>query len=108
MKRGRQLADQGKILSGRKAVTDGPFGESKEVIGDYWFAGPGHARFETQLQRVTKRHLFSAGRACTFACTFLSFKRPGDRGRTDRAVYCRGVGATRPASRCGPLDPHLG
>jgi hypothetical protein len=36
-KGGRQLAPEGKILSGRKGVTDGPFAESKEGIAGYWF-----------------------------------------------------------------------
>ena len=36
MKTGQRLADRGKTVS-RKNVTDGPFGESKEVIGGYWF-----------------------------------------------------------------------
>jgi hypothetical protein len=33
----RRLADEGKILSGGKVVTDGPFPESKEAIAGYWF-----------------------------------------------------------------------
>ena len=37
MKGARQLAPEGKILSGRKGVTDGPFAESKEGIAGYWF-----------------------------------------------------------------------
>ena len=37
MKSGHQLAPEGKILSGRKGVTDGPFAESKEGIAGYWF-----------------------------------------------------------------------
>ena len=36
MKAGQRLADKGKTVS-KKSVTDGPFGESKEVIGGYWF-----------------------------------------------------------------------
>ena len=36
MKRGQRLATGGKTVA-RKAVTDGPFGEAKEVIGGYWF-----------------------------------------------------------------------
>ena len=35
MKRGQRLADRGKTVA-RNLVTDGPFGESKEVIGGYW------------------------------------------------------------------------
>jgi hypothetical protein len=37
MKSGNQLAPEGKILSGRIGVTDGPFAESKEAIAGYWF-----------------------------------------------------------------------
>ena len=37
MKTGQRLANQGKTASRRNIVTDGPFGETKEVIGGYWF-----------------------------------------------------------------------
>jgi hypothetical protein len=36
MKTGQRLVNGGKTVS-KKAVTDGPYGESKEVIGGYWF-----------------------------------------------------------------------
>jgi hypothetical protein len=36
MKRGQRLGDRGRTVA-RDLVTDGPFGESKEVIGGYWF-----------------------------------------------------------------------
>ena len=36
-KSGHQLAPEGKILSGRKGVTDAPLAESKEAIAGYWF-----------------------------------------------------------------------
>jgi hypothetical protein len=36
MKTGQRLASEGKTVS-KKFVTDGPFGETKEVIGGYWF-----------------------------------------------------------------------
>ena len=36
MKRGQRLAREGKMVS-RHKVIDGPFSESKEVIGGYWF-----------------------------------------------------------------------
>src|SRR5678810_1073160 len=36
MKTGQRLGSTGKTVS-RKSVTDGPFGEGKEVIGGYWF-----------------------------------------------------------------------
>jgi hypothetical protein len=37
MKRGQRLMYEGKTLGRQSAITDGPFGESKEVIGGYWF-----------------------------------------------------------------------
>ena len=38
MKRGQRLTNEGKTVGRRNVVTDGPFGESKEVIGGFWFA----------------------------------------------------------------------
>jgi hypothetical protein len=37
MKRGQRLLYEGKTVGRQNAITDGPFGESKEVIGGYWF-----------------------------------------------------------------------
>lgn len=37
MKPGQRLATQGATVSRQGVVTDGPYGESKEVIGGYWF-----------------------------------------------------------------------
>jgi hypothetical protein len=37
MKRGQRLTDAGKTIACKNVITDGPFGESKEVIGGYWF-----------------------------------------------------------------------
>ena len=36
MKPGHRLAKEGKVVS-KHAVTDGPFAETKEVLGGYWF-----------------------------------------------------------------------
>jgi hypothetical protein len=36
MKSGSRLANEGKIVS-RQSITDGPFAETKELIGGYWF-----------------------------------------------------------------------
>jgi hypothetical protein len=36
MRSGQRLARDGKTVS-RSIVTDGPFGETKELIGGYWF-----------------------------------------------------------------------
>jgi hypothetical protein len=37
MKRGQRLTYEGKTVGRQNVATDGPFGESKEVIGGYWF-----------------------------------------------------------------------
>jgi hypothetical protein len=37
IKRGQRLTSQGNTIGEKGAITDGPFGESKEVIGGYWF-----------------------------------------------------------------------
>ena len=36
MKVGHRLTTEGRVVS-RRSVTDGPFAETKEVIGGYWF-----------------------------------------------------------------------
>jgi hypothetical protein len=36
MRTGQRLAVEGKTVF-KTAITDGPFGESKEVVGGYWF-----------------------------------------------------------------------
>ncbi|MGA8655599.1 MAG: YciI family protein [Chthoniobacterales bacterium] len=37
MKRGQRLTHEGKTIVPPNVITDGPFGESKEAIGGYWF-----------------------------------------------------------------------
>jgi hypothetical protein len=37
MRRGQRLLYEGKTVARQNVITDGPFGESKEVIGGYWF-----------------------------------------------------------------------
>jgi len=37
MKPGQRLTYKGKTIVRQNVITDGPFGESKEVIGGYWF-----------------------------------------------------------------------
>jgi hypothetical protein len=37
MQRGQRLTYEGKTVRRNNVITDGPFGESKEVIGGYWF-----------------------------------------------------------------------
>ena len=37
MRRGQRLTYEGKTISQKNVITDGPFGESKEVIGGFWF-----------------------------------------------------------------------
>jgi hypothetical protein len=54
MKTGQRLASTGKTVS-RKNVTDGSFGETKEVIGGYWFIVAG------SLEKAAK---IAAGNPC--------------------------------------------
>ena len=37
MKTGQRLSSAGKTVFKQRLVTDGPFGETKELIGGYWF-----------------------------------------------------------------------
>ena len=37
MKLGMRLSHHGKTVARNNVITDGPFGETKEVIGGYWF-----------------------------------------------------------------------
>jgi hypothetical protein len=37
IKKGHPIAPEGKSIAGRKAISDGPFAESKEAIAGYWF-----------------------------------------------------------------------
>ena len=37
MKPGQRLTSEGRTIGRKSPVIDGPFGESKEVIGGYWF-----------------------------------------------------------------------
>jgi hypothetical protein len=37
MRPGQRLTYEGKTITQKNVITDGPFGESKEVIGGYWF-----------------------------------------------------------------------
>lgn len=37
MRHGQRLGSEGMTVSRQKLVTDGPFGETKEIIGGYWF-----------------------------------------------------------------------
>ncbi|MBV9732812.1 MAG: hypothetical protein JO275_08555 [Verrucomicrobia bacterium] len=37
MKHGQRLTSEGRTVGRRNVITDGPFGELKEVIGGFWF-----------------------------------------------------------------------
>jgi hypothetical protein len=37
MRPGQRLTSEGKTVARQNVITDGPFGESKEEIGGYWF-----------------------------------------------------------------------
>jgi hypothetical protein len=55
MRTGQRLRIEGKTVSKNGVITDGPFGESKEVIGGYWFI------FADSLDEAAK---FGAGNPC--------------------------------------------
>ena len=49
MKRGQRLTAEGKTIARNKGITDGPFGEAKEVIGGYWFIVANHLDEAVQI-----------------------------------------------------------
>jgi hypothetical protein len=51
MKRGQRLRDEGKTIVRQNVVTDGPFGETKEVIGGYWFILANNLDEATQIAK---------------------------------------------------------
>lgn len=67
MKAGQRLAREGKTVS-RHMVTDGPFTETKEVIGGYWFILAGSLEEAANL---------AAGNPC-LACGLMYEIRPID------------------------------
>ena len=67
MRSGQRLAKEGKTVS-RNLVTDGPFSETKEVIGGYWFILAG------SLEEAAK---IAAGNPC-LACGLFYEIRPVD------------------------------
>jgi hypothetical protein len=71
MKTGQRLASTGKTVS-KKNVTDGPFGETKEVIGGYWFIVAGSLEKAAQI---------AAGNPCLNCGLFYEI-RPIDPERT--------------------------
>ena len=65
MRSGQRLGREGKTVS-RTLVTDGPFGETKEVIGGYWFI------LASSLEEAAK---IAAGNPC-MACGLFYEIRP--------------------------------
>jgi hypothetical protein len=49
MKAGSRLSVDRAVVSKGRIVTDGPFGEGKEVIGGYWFIVAGNLREAAEL-----------------------------------------------------------
>src|SRR5260370_27183004 len=61
MKRGQRLTHEGKTIGRQSAITDGPFGESKEVIGGYLSALANklhEAAPNAQSKTILERRLF--------------------------------------------------
>lgn len=55
MKRGQRLATPGATVSRKGVVTDGPYGEAKEVVGGYW------SIFASNLEEAAR---IAAGNPC--------------------------------------------
>src|SRR5215470_639982 len=70
MRPGQRLAREGRLVS-KRMVTDGPFSETKEVIGGYWFILAG------SLDEAAK---IAADNPC-LACGLVYEIRPIDRTR---------------------------
>lgn len=70
MQRGQRLAREGKLVS-RGMTTDGPFAETKEVIGGYWFI------LANSLDEAAK---LAAGNPC-LACGLSYEIRPVEEAR---------------------------
>jgi hypothetical protein len=49
IKRGQRLTYEGKTVVRQNVITDGPFGESKEVIGGYWHVLAGNLDEAAQI-----------------------------------------------------------
>jgi hypothetical protein len=65
MKTGQRLGSEGKTVSRKNVVTDGPFGEAKEVIGGYWFIIAGSLDEAAQI---------AAGNPCLACGLFLEIR----------------------------------
>src|SRR5258708_13839809 len=67
MKRGQRLAYEGKTIGRQSVITDGPFGESKEVIGGYLFIFP---------HNLAKAAQNAKGNPCLNTCLSLANTPP--------------------------------
>jgi hypothetical protein len=65
MKYGQRLKYEGKTVGRSNVMIDGPFGESKEVIGGYWFA------FANSLDEAAE---IAAGNPCLEYGLFLEIR----------------------------------
>ena len=65
IKRGQRLTYEGKTVARQNVITDGPFGESKEVIGGYWFI------LATNLDEATQ---IAKGNPCLDCGLFLEIR----------------------------------
>lgn len=73
MKRGQRLTYEGKTVARKNVITDGPFGESKEVIGGYWFI---------LAENLDEAAQIAAGNPCLECGLFFEI-RPIDRQRAN-------------------------
>ena len=76
MKTGQRLGNRGATVSREGIVTDGPFGESKEVIGGYWYI------LARSLEEAAK---IASGNPC-LQCGLFYEIRPIDSERASASV----------------------
>ncbi len=76
MKTGQRLGDDGRTVFAGSRITDGPFGESKEVIGGYWFI---------LAKDIDEAAQFAAGNPC-LKCGLYYEIRPTDPARANAFV----------------------
>jgi hypothetical protein len=92
MKTGQRLAAEGKTVFKKNVVTDGPYGETKELIGGYWFIMAGSLEEAAEI---------AAGNPC-LKCGLFYEIRPIDPERATAFT----VTTETPAKRRDQLSRH--
>ena len=101
MKPGHRLAKEGKVVS-KHSVTDGPFAETKEVVGGYWFIVA--RSLEEAVALAAQNPLWPRPHARGPAYRACSGKRTGA-GQRNACTVGRSVRSNDQAQRSGGLRP---